>query len=1580
MSRSQNNRTEERLFPRAAIAAAVTIGSAVLVRRVHSLPVRILTPLATAAVATYFLLPDHAHFHNNSSRVPLTARAKEHADAAAVASANEPITTTSTTTTTTKTSGFKPRSIVVDKNLASTAIKQHDAIINRGAVMGKNTEERARKVHENIVDAGLPVSRQGKNELHTIDISRKAYEQPGKLVATELEHTPERDASRVAIKVKNAATKAKEDISKGVNNAATKAKDDISKGVNDAASKVKKGVHEAASKVKEEVHEATAKVEKGATKPAGTSTPTITTTTTTTKTSEFKPRSIVVDKNIASAAIKQHDAIINRGAVMGKNTEERARKVHESIVDAALPASRQGKNELHTIDISRKAYEQPGKLVATELEHTPERDASRVAIKVKKATTKAKEDIRKGVNEIADKAGKIVDHEIPVEERNSSRRERGDLDDSSDDENNESHERQKLKTEEKNTKHRRHDQPGGFSLGTMHDKDQVAEKLQSSFGYFKDEKLVGEYSCWLARSVLLPGYLYLTTNHVCFYANLPSNHEVYYPIKTIDLKEALSAEPSPKNELAFYIYTESRRYKFRTDSELGRTDWVKAIQKSIFHAKTDEDNVKISIPFDNIAAIDMSASTFAETIRLSVFETSDSLDEYYFAYFDNTRGALNDIQSQFRKYKETDTHVPADKLRFFNSTSPSADSPRKSLAAEPPQGPLAASLLESRVETVQSTTSAVSKLNSLKYIRTTDMVSSLRTDSSSTRLGPGSGLDGRSHDGNSAKSPLSFSIRGTATWIADHAPGFGFKKEEMLVDEEQETFRKEFSLPEGEGLSVIVSGYLLRVLPLYGKVYISDNYICFKSTMYGTSTKLILPLLEVEKVNKHHGTRFYFHGLSLLTTTTRTNEEIFLEFSSKFTRDSILSSLHNRITPEAQKRRKQYRKAVQAATTTETPSLELDDPMESRVMDSLQLREGQVGNGEPMSLAAHPGFKPSRPLHITCLTIGSRGDVQPYIALCKRLKEDGHTCRIATHGEYKDWVEGHGIEFGYVGGDPGELIELCVENGMFTVSFIREGLKKFRSWLDDLMKTAWEACQNTDVLIESPSAMAGIHIAEKLEIPYFRAFPFPWTRTRAFSHPFAVPERNLGRGYNYMTHTTIEQVFWKGISGQVNRWRQHKLGLPPTTLERMEAHRVPTLYSWSPNVVPAPMDWHSWVHVTGYWFLDNPDHSWTPPEGLEAFLEADSSHKPIYIGFGSMVVSDPEEMTRTIVEAVVESGVRAVISKGWSDKSDNSKDDLKKKKKDSYPKSIFMLESVPHDWLFPRLSGVVHHGGAGTTAAGLRAGLPTVIKPYFGDQYFWAQRVEDGGVGVWCRDLTVKKLASALSTITTDEKMIKKARLIGERIRSEDGVGAAIQYFYHDLPLAKERLEDRRKRKGKVSAPLNIRTDRGVLGQDRASSEMNSCAKSPTSSKLKHSATFTKSESCEIEDVISPRSDKLKPSSTDPGVDRLEEKAKERNEERSPEELAADLEIMQPPHPHQSIHLAHIREQEQRTEGGSGGNVEHYCDISEDDYEDADRSGNENSKARKAIKSMREKMKHVKDKIKYTAGGGDSVTKNSVAG
>jgi sterol 3beta-glucosyltransferase len=195
-----------------------------------------------------------------------------------------------------------------------------------------------------------------------------------------------------------------------------------------------------------------------------------------------------------------------------------------------------------------------------------------------------------------------------------------------------------------------------------------------------------------------------------------------------------------------------------------------------------------------------------------------------------------------------------------------------------------------------------------------------------------------------------------------------------------------------------------------------------------------------------------------------------------------------------------------------------------------------------------------------------------------------------------------------------------------------------------------------------------------------------------------------------MTYMMIEMALWAGISRPVNRFRREKLDLPVTTLERLELWRVPHLYSFSPLVQPSPKDWPDYIHCTGYWFLDekttlsSSKDQWQPSPELLAFLAADT-RPVVYIGFGSIMVSDPEAMSRVIVEAVMEAGVRAIVCKGWSSRKASSQQQktvptASTQVLQDYPDAILRLDSVPHDWLFPQIQGVVHHGGAGTCAAG----------------------------------------------------------------------------------------------------------------------------------------------------------------------------------------------------------------------------------------------------------------------------------------
>ncbi|OAA73722.1 UDP-glucose:sterol glycosyltransferase [Cordyceps fumosorosea ARSEF 2679] len=619
---------------------------------------------------------------------------------------------------------------------------------------------------------------------------------------------------------------------------------------------------------------------------------------------------------------------------------------------------------------------------------------------------------------------------------------------------------------------------------------------------------------------------------------------------------------------------------------------------------------------------------------------------------------------------------------------------------------------------------------------------------------------------------------------------------EGKIQTSMERFRAHFALPDTERLQATYFGYILRVLPLYGKIYISDQSFCFRSLLPGTRTKLILPLKDIETVHKEKGFRFGYSGLVLVI---RGHEELFFEFRQSDVRDdcavTLLQDLETHRFLEGSDKQAEdaqnedeyaaERDALKAARQEEHPERELELPHDV----------SSLPNAPTILLedtdASFLSFKPPTPMKITCLTIGSRGDVQPYIALCKGLLAEGHKPRIATHAEFQGWVESHGIEFAKVEGDPAELMRLCIENGTFTLAFLREANSTFRGWLDELLDSAYTACEGSDLLIESPSAMAGIHIAEKLGIPYFRAFTMPWTRTRAYPHAFIMPEHKMGGAYNYMTYVMFDNIFWKATAQQVNRWRNKTLRLPNTSLEKMQPNKVPFLYNFSPCVVAPPLDFSDWIRITGYWFLDEGDN-YTPPKELADFIQKarDDGKKLVYVGFGSIIVNDPAKMTREVIDAVLKADVRCILSKGWSDRI-SSKDDPDKKRVEEpeMPPEIHVIKSAPHDWLFKQIDAAAHHGGSGTTGASLRAGIPTIIRPFFGDQYFFASRVEDLGVGVWVKKWGTNSFGRALWEVTRNERMIVKAKVLGEQIRKDHGVDMAIQSIYRDMEYAKSLIK-----------------------------------------------------------------------------------------------------------------------------------------------------------------------------------------------
>ncbi|KAG8407672.1 hypothetical protein J3458_020412 [Metarhizium acridum] len=215
------------------------------------------------------------------------------------------------------------------------------------------------------------------------------------------------------------------------------------------------------------------------------------------------------------------------------------------------------------------------------------------------------------------------------------------------------------------------------------------------------------------------------------------------------------------------------------------------------------------------------------------------------------------------------------------------------------------------------------------------------------------------------------------------------------------------------------------------------------------------------------------------------------------------------------------------------------------------------------------------------------------------------------------------------------------------------------------------------------------------------------------------------------------------------------------------------LLNRSPALIPKPNDWGRHIDISGFYFL-NLASSYTPDPELAAFLEA--GPPPVYIGFGSIVVDDPNAMTRMIFDAIHLAGVRALVSKGWGGLG---ADDV------GLPEGVFMLGNVPHDWLFEHVSAVVHHGGAGTTAAGIKAGKPTIVVPFFGDQPFWGAmiaRAKAGPEPIRCKDLTSENLAEAIKfCLETDTQ--ERAKELGHKIREEAGTDVGAKSFHKHLDI-----------------------------------------------------------------------------------------------------------------------------------------------------------------------------------------------------
>ncbi len=411
-------------------------------------------------------------------------------------------------------------------------------------------------------------------------------------------------------------------------------------------------------------------------------------------------------------------------------------------------------------------------------------------------------------------------------------------------------------------------------------------------------------------------------------------------------------------------------------------------------------------------------------------------------------------------------------------------------------------------------------------------------------------------------------------------------------------------------------------------------------------------------------------------------------------------------------------------------------------------------------------------MKITIFAAGSRGDIQPCVVLGKGLQRAGYQVCLAAPEDFAAFAQEHDVGFYPLRGDVQQIMasdtgrEFMEKGGANPIKSIRAIRSLIAPVIMNMAQDAYAACRDADgIICLGVFGAFGHSIAEALGIPIVNVEPTPLLPTRAFAAPSWPVQRNLGGVHNHLSGIAMLQVVWLWYRPFVNDFRR-RLGLPALTAGRF--YRVlrstPMVSAYSPSVIPHPADWPDSVHVTGYLFLDARD-DWQPSSELVAFLEAGAP--PVYIGFGSMAGRNPERLAGLVVEALARSGQRGLLLTGWGGL-----------RADQVPDNVFVADSVPHIWLFPRMAAVVHHGGAGTTAEGLRAGVPTVIVPFVFDQSFWGARVKALGLGpdpIPQKRLTADRLANAIRIAVADPTINHNANACGRAIRAEDGARNALE-------------------------------------------------------------------------------------------------------------------------------------------------------------------------------------------------------------
>jgi sterol 3beta-glucosyltransferase len=411
------------------------------------------------------------------------------------------------------------------------------------------------------------------------------------------------------------------------------------------------------------------------------------------------------------------------------------------------------------------------------------------------------------------------------------------------------------------------------------------------------------------------------------------------------------------------------------------------------------------------------------------------------------------------------------------------------------------------------------------------------------------------------------------------------------------------------------------------------------------------------------------------------------------------------------------------------------------------------------------------PKPIVIFTIGTQGDVRPCVALGQGLQRAGYPVRIATSANFAELVRHAGLEFFPVTADFEAMLAVnnsIGDQGLNLREMARFFRERYTEWAANWVEEGLAASAGAGLLIGvSNSIMLAKALSEALGIPFAIARLQPLTLSRILPPiMFKCSRRKVSGAVSLGAHYLIFKLLWDVMRPAINDIVRPQLKLclyPWYGPYFRDLHRSKVINGFSEHVLPRPADWPENSQVTGYWFFDQPQ--WTPPEALSDFLAA--GPKPVYIGFGSMVTGNAAAFTQPILDGVKKSGRRAVLATGWGalNGPEGPQDD-----------QLFFLHHAPHDGLFPLMAGAVHHGGAGTTAAAVRAGIPSAVVPFFGDQPFWAHCLHQRGVAppaLERKTLTADALASALAAMQ-QPATVEAAAALGRAVRAENGIEKAV--------------------------------------------------------------------------------------------------------------------------------------------------------------------------------------------------------------